>query len=121
MGQDIEAVPQARISEDVNSLKAPTRVGREELADIVRPHESYEGLHRFDSTAKWTSEEERRVVRKTDLRLLTWLCLMMLVRLISIQNKLQTLIYGIEGSSTGQRKSLKCSGRQFAKRPETDK
>lgn len=79
MGQDIEAVPQARISEDGNSLKAPTRVGREELADIVRPHESYEGLHRFDPVASWTIEEERKVVRKTDLRLLSWLCLMMLV------------------------------------------
>ncbi|KAH5988038.1 hypothetical protein HBI82_207050 [Parastagonospora nodorum] len=79
MGQDIEAVPQARISEDGNSLKAPTRVGREELADIVRPHESYEGLHRFDPEASWTIEEERKVVRKTDLRLLSWLCLMMLV------------------------------------------
>jgi hypothetical protein len=79
MGQDIEAVPRARISEDGNSLKAPTRVGREELADIVRPHESYEGLHRFDPEASWTIEEERKVVRKTDLRLLSWLCLMMLV------------------------------------------
>lgn len=79
MGQDIEAAPRARISEDGNSLKAPTRVGREELSNVVRPHESYEGLHRFDSEAKWTAEEERKVVRKTDLRLLTWLCLMMLV------------------------------------------
>jgi hypothetical protein len=77
MGHDIEAAPQARISEDGNSLKAPVRVGREELADIVPPHESYEGRHRFDPEAKWTAEEERRVVRKTDLRLLSWLCLMM--------------------------------------------
>lgn len=80
MGQeDIEAVASRRISEDGNSLKAPTRVGREELAGVVRPHESYEGGHRFDPTATWTQEEERKVVRKTDLRLLSWLCLMMLV------------------------------------------
>lgn len=77
MGVDIEAAPQARISIDANSLKAPTKVGREELADIVPPHESYEGRHRFDPHASWSIEEERRVVRKTDLRLLTWLCLMM--------------------------------------------
>jgi hypothetical protein len=76
MGQDIEAAPQARISEDGNSLKAPTRVGREELASIVHPHDSYEGLHRFDPATSWTPEEERRVVRKTDLKLLSWLCLM---------------------------------------------
>ncbi|KAH7070622.1 major facilitator superfamily domain-containing protein [Paraphoma chrysanthemicola] len=77
MGVDIEAAPQARISIDANSLKAPTKVGREELADIIPPHESYEGRHRFDPHASWSIEEERRVVRKTDLRLLTWLCLMM--------------------------------------------
>jgi hypothetical protein len=79
MGQDIEAAPQARISEDNNSLKAPTRVGREELASIVHPHESYEGLHRYDPSASWSVEEERRVVRKTDMRLLAWLCLMMMM------------------------------------------
>ncbi|KAF1934816.1 MFS general substrate transporter [Clathrospora elynae] len=78
MGQDIEAAPQARISEDGNSLKTPTKVGREELADIIRPHESYEGHHRFDPEASWTIKEERSLVRKTDLRLLSWLCLMML-------------------------------------------
>jgi hypothetical protein len=78
MGQDIEAAPQTRVSEDGNSLKAPTRVGREELADIVRPHPSYEGHHRFDPEASWTIKEERSIVWKTDLRLLSWLCLMML-------------------------------------------
>ncbi|KAK4121009.1 MFS general substrate transporter, partial [Parathielavia appendiculata] len=75
--QDIEAAPQTRPSLDVASLKAPARVGREELADIVPPHDSYEGRHRFDPEAKWTEEEERRVVRKTDFYLLSWLCLMM--------------------------------------------
>jgi hypothetical protein len=73
---DIEASPHGRISVDANSLKAPTKVGRTELADIVPPHESYEGSHRFDPHASWTIEEERRVVRKTDLRLLSWICLM---------------------------------------------
>jgi hypothetical protein len=78
MSKDIEAPPHVeRISEDVKSLKSSAHVGREELADIVPPHETYEGRHRFDPHASWTIEEERRVVRKTDLRLLTWLCLMM--------------------------------------------
>jgi hypothetical protein len=82
MGTDIESTPHTRhISgsgdADTNSLKAPTKVGRQELADIVPPLESYEGYHRFDPYASWSIEEERSVVRKTDLRLLTWLCLMM--------------------------------------------
>jgi len=78
MGNDIEAAPRARVSEDAVSLKGSTKVGREELADVVAPHETYEGRHRFDPEAKWSLEEERRVVWKTDLRLLSWLCLMML-------------------------------------------
>ncbi|PSN66773.1 MFS general substrate transporter [Corynespora cassiicola Philippines] len=64
MGNDIEAVP--RVSEDVGSLKANLQVGRGELADIIPPHESYEGKHRFDPTASWTEDEERRVIRKLD-------------------------------------------------------
>lgn len=76
MGNDIEAI-QSRISEDNGSLKAPTKVGRGELAEIITPHDSYEGKHRFDPSASWTIEEERRVVWKTDLKLLPWLCLMM--------------------------------------------
>ncbi|KAF2759522.1 MFS general substrate transporter [Pseudovirgaria hyperparasitica] len=73
----IEAAP-TRISRSAESLdKAPLRVGREELADSTPPHESYEGRHRFDADATWTAAEEARVVWKTDLRLLTWLCVMM--------------------------------------------
>jgi hypothetical protein len=49
-------------------------VGRTKIP--LQPHESYEGAHRWDPEATWTPEEEARVVRKTDLRLLSWLCLM---------------------------------------------
>lgn len=49
-------------------------VGRTKIP--LRPHESYEGAHRWDPDATWEAEEEARVVRKTDLRLLSWLCLM---------------------------------------------
>ncbi|XP_014556083.1 hypothetical protein COCVIDRAFT_100842 [Bipolaris victoriae FI3] len=64
MGQDIEAAAPhtTRISEDANSIKSLPKVGREELADIVPPHESYEGRHRFDPHASWTIEEERRLL-----------------------------------------------------------
>lgn len=51
-------------------------VGREALADAIPPHDSYEGKHRFDPGATWTEAEERKVIRKTDLYLLTWLCVM---------------------------------------------
>lgn len=76
MGRDIEIAP-TRTSEDVGSLKTPTKVGRGELAEIIPPHDSYEGRHRYDLTATWTDAEEKRVVFKTDLFLLSWLCVMM--------------------------------------------
>lgn len=52
-------------------------VGRENIANLVPPHDSYEGKHRWDPLATWTAAEERRVVRKTDLKLLTMLCTQM--------------------------------------------
>lgn len=51
-------------------------VGREYLSQAVPPHQTYEGVHRYDPTASWTAEEEAVVVRKTDLRLLSWICVM---------------------------------------------
>lgn len=51
-------------------------VGRENLSDAIPPHESYEGRHRYDPGATWTEAEERKLVWKTDLYLLSWICLM---------------------------------------------
>ncbi|KAF5858480.1 hypothetical protein ETB97_004365 [Aspergillus alliaceus] len=36
----------------------------------------YEGLHRFDPAFTWTPEEEKKVVRKVDLRIMFWAWLM---------------------------------------------
>lgn len=58
------------------SQASVANVGRENLSDAIAPHETYEGGHRYDPTATWTEAEERRVVRKTDFFLLTWLCVM---------------------------------------------
>lgn len=49
-------------------------VGRDHIS--LKPHESYEGAHRWDPDAVWTAEEEATVVRKADLRLLSWICVM---------------------------------------------
>ncbi|KAL4899365.1 hypothetical protein BDW74DRAFT_115835 [Aspergillus multicolor] len=65
-----------RAQEDEKGSKIPPAVGQENLAGVTPPHASYEGHHRFDPTATWTEEEEKRVVWKTDLMLMTWLCLM---------------------------------------------
>ncbi|KAL2862283.1 major facilitator superfamily domain-containing protein [Aspergillus lucknowensis] len=39
-----------------------------------RPIDSYEGIHRWDPDFEWTPEEERRIVRKIDLRVCTFAC-----------------------------------------------
>ncbi|KAK7207358.1 major facilitator superfamily domain-containing protein [Myxozyma melibiosi] len=41
-----------------------------------RPIDTYENLHRFDPKFRWTWREERQVVRKVDLRIMTWVALM---------------------------------------------
>lgn len=46
------------------------------LADVVAPHPSYEGFHRFDPTASWSVQEERAVIWKTDIFFLSWVCIM---------------------------------------------
>lgn len=72
---DIEARRSDAAAAD-DLVKAPVDVGRQNIHASLPPHDSYEGRHRFDPTVSWSIEEERKVVRKTDLYLLTWLCVM---------------------------------------------
>lgn len=64
-----ELVRTTSINKDVTG-----EAGRQQIS--LRPHDTYEGGHRWDPSAAWTAKEEARVVRKTDIRLLSWLCLM---------------------------------------------
>lgn len=75
MENDIQVYPKAG-SDSASAAKVHVEVGRENIHYAVRPHEAYEGGHRWDPEARWTLEEERRVVRKTDMFLLSWLCVM---------------------------------------------
>ncbi|TFK56770.1 MFS general substrate transporter [Heliocybe sulcata] len=44
--------------------------------EAYRPPPAYENAHRFDPNARWTWREEKAVVRKIDLRIAIWACLM---------------------------------------------
>lgn len=72
----------AEVTKRSNSLRpsvsqhSDVQVGIENLSKSTPPHESYEGVHRWDPAATWTPEEEAAVVRKTDIYLLSWVCLM---------------------------------------------
>lgn len=44
--------------------------------EAYEPIPEYEGRHRYDPKAQWTEEEEKRLVRKLDYRICSWVCLM---------------------------------------------
>ncbi|KAJ6086799.1 hypothetical protein N7467_005713 [Penicillium canescens] len=41
---------------------------------LFRPIDSYEGLHRWDPDFQWTEQEEKKIVRKIDIRVCTFAC-----------------------------------------------
>ena len=43
--------------------------------DDEEPIDTYEGKHRWDPYFEWQPDEEKRVVRKIDMRICTWVCL----------------------------------------------
>lgn len=57
-------------------IETTAPVGRDNLSATLPPDEAYEGRHRWDPELEWTAEEERAVVRKTDIWLMSWLCVM---------------------------------------------
>jgi hypothetical protein len=80
MEKEMDVEPRKVSNEEpLASQISVAQVGRENLSDALAPHESYEGRHRYDPGATWTEQEERRVVWKTDLYLLSWICVMVFV------------------------------------------
>ncbi|TID16966.1 MFS general substrate transporter [Venturia nashicola] len=68
---------------DHNALEADlpeyTPGGAFETAGLethYEPIDSYEGKHRYDPEFRWTEDEEKKVVRKIDKRICSWVCLM---------------------------------------------
>lgn len=91
--------------------KGTVEVGRENIHLSIRPHESYEGGHRFDPYATWSAAEEKRVVRKTDIRLLGWLCVMVSLDLVSLSGFQPLTTSLVFWTSIGSRKLVQCAGR----------
>lgn len=50
--------------------------GETNIDDYYAPIDSYEGRHRYDPKASWDQHEEKSLIRKLDLRVCAWCCLM---------------------------------------------
>ncbi|KZT50289.1 putative transporter [Calocera cornea HHB12733] len=59
-----------------DSTSDPNPFDDPDLAPYLAPIAKYEGYHRFDPKAHWTEEEEKRIVRKIDFRIMVWTCIM---------------------------------------------
>ncbi|KAK4634420.1 hypothetical protein CLAFUW4_01239 [Fulvia fulva] len=75
---DLKAFPEAVITEPSFFQRAGGKTFEiESLASYHKPiDESYEGYHRYDPDFQWEGKEEKRVVRRIDYRICSWVCLM---------------------------------------------
>ncbi|PKS12450.1 hypothetical protein jhhlp_000656 [Lomentospora prolificans] len=64
-------------------------------ADLYEPISQYEGRHRYDPSAEWTPEEEKRLLRKVDYRICSWVCLMFFALQLDRGNISQALSDGM--------------------------
>ena len=71
---------EAVVSEDTSnsaqsSLAEDKAFLRTSGLDNEEPIDTYEGKHRWDPSFEWQPDEEKRVLRKIDMRICTWVCL----------------------------------------------
>ena len=67
---------QRRYGTDNDTAPAALENETTHLKIVLPPTRAYEGYHRFDPTVTWTPAEEVAVVRKCDLRVCAWACVM---------------------------------------------
>lgn len=72
---------------DQDAIATPESVYDTPHAHHYVPSESWENIAAFDPSFRWTYREQKKLLRKTDLKILLWTMTMWQVSIASIQNQ----------------------------------